>query len=86
MKLIFDFDRKRNIVFFLLLLYFAFLLRKKTHKLNRSFFLLSCLIGRRKPASVRPRGEGVYVAEFTPQVEGSHRIDVDWSDQPIRQR
>ncbi len=44
------------------------------------------IIGRRKPASIRPRGEGVYVAEFTPQSEGPHRIDVNWSDQPIRQR
>ena len=43
-------------------------------------------IGRRKPASIRPRGDGVYVAEFTPQIEGPHRIDINWSDQPIRQR
>ncbi|CAF3895693.1 unnamed protein product, partial [Adineta steineri] len=41
--------------------------------------------GRRKPASIRPRGEGVYVAEFTPQTEGPHRIDINWSDQPVRQ-
>ncbi len=44
------------------------------------------IIGRRKPASIRPRGEGVYVAEFTPQTEGLHRIDINWTDQPIRQR
>ncbi|CAM2708294.1 unnamed protein product [Rotaria socialis] len=41
--------------------------------------------GRRKPASIRPRGEGVYVAEFTPQAEGPHRIDINWSDKPIPQ-
>ncbi|CAF4552560.1 unnamed protein product, partial [Rotaria sp. Silwood2] len=41
--------------------------------------------GRRKPANIRPRGEGVYVAEFTPQAEGPHRIDINWSDQPIPQ-
>ena len=44
------------------------------------------VLGRRKPASIRPRGDGVYVAEFTPQIEGPHRIDIYWSDQPIRQR
>jgi hypothetical protein len=44
------------------------------------------ILGRRKPASIRPRGDGVYVAEFTPQIEGPHRIDINWSDQPIRQR
>ncbi|CAF2157131.1 unnamed protein product [Rotaria magnacalcarata] len=41
--------------------------------------------GRRKPASIRPRGEGIYVAEFTPQAEGPHRIDINWSDKPIPQ-
>jgi len=41
--------------------------------------------GRRKPASIRPRGDGVYVAEFTPQNEGSHRIDIQWSGQSVRQ-
>ncbi|CAF1678100.1 unnamed protein product, partial [Adineta ricciae] len=40
---------------------------------------------RRKPASIRPRGEGVYVAEFTPQTEGPHRIDINWSDKPVRE-
>ncbi|CAF0875720.1 unnamed protein product [Rotaria sordida] len=39
---------------------------------------------RHKPASIRPRGDGVYVAEFTPQIEGPHRIDINWSDQPVR--
>ena len=42
--------------------------------------------GRRKPASIRSRGDGVYVAEFTPQIEGPHHIDIFWSDQPIRGR
>jgi len=55
-----------------------------TFRLHLIFY--SHNIGRRKPASIRPRGEGVYAAEFTPQVEGSHRIDVKWSDQPVRQR
>jgi len=45
---------------------------------------ISDIHGRRKPASIRSRGEGVYVAEFTPQIEGPHHIDIFWSDQPIR--
>ena len=57
--------------------------KKGTHKL---LFFYSCIIGRRKPASIRSKGEGVYIAEFTPQAEGPHRIDINWSDQPIRQR
>jgi len=60
------------------------LLYKKKARTNS--FSFCCFIGRRKPASIRPRVEGVYVAEFTPQTEGSHRIDINWSDQPIRQR
>lgn len=50
------------------------------------FFFCSTIIGRRKPASIRPRGDGVYVAEFTPQNEGSHHIDIQWSGQSVRQR
>ncbi|CAF4361090.1 unnamed protein product, partial [Adineta steineri] len=46
---------------------------------------ISDIHGRRKPANIRPRGEGIYVAEFTPQIEGPHRIDINWSDQPILQ-
>ena len=26
------------------------------------------------------------MAEFTPQTEGAHRIDIQWSEQPLRQR
>jgi hypothetical protein len=48
--------------------------------------VLMFISGRRKPASIRSRGDGVYVAEFTPQIEGPHRIDIYWSDEPIRQR
>ncbi|CAF1673300.1 unnamed protein product, partial [Didymodactylos carnosus] len=38
---------------------------------------------RRKPANIRSRGEGIYVAEFTPSSEGLHRVDIAWSDYPI---
>ncbi|CAF0854285.1 unnamed protein product, partial [Didymodactylos carnosus] len=38
---------------------------------------------RRKPANIRSRGEGIYVAEFTPTSEGLHRVDIAWSDHPI---
>jgi hypothetical protein len=51
------------------------------------FFLSICTIfGRRKSASIRPQGDGVYVAEFTLQTEDAHRMDSRWSDQPLRQR
>ncbi len=80
MNLIFDPCNKHNIVVFSPTL--ALLYSKKKHAQTLSF----CIIGRRKPANIRPRGEGVYAAEFTPQAEGPHRIDINWSDQPIRQR
>lgn len=54
------------------------------HILCFSFFV--CIIGRRKPASIRPRGEGVYVAKLTSQAEGPHRININWSDQAVPQR
>lgn len=54
--------------------------------LTFSILISFLLAGRRKPANIRPRGEGIYVAEFTPQIEGPHRIDINWSDQPILQR
>ncbi len=79
MNLIFDLCSKHNVFFLSLPLSLHF-----APKEHITFFF--CIIGRRKPASIRPRGEGVYVAEFTPQAEGSHRIDINWSDQPIRQR
>jgi hypothetical protein len=78
MNLIFDLCSKHN-DFFSLPPSLHTLPLKSTH----NFF---CIIGRRKPANIRPRGEGVYVAEFTPQAEGSHRIDINWSDRAIRQR
>ena len=57
------------------------------HLLNFFFFFyILPIIGRRKPASIRPRGDGVYVAEFTPQTEGSHRIDIQWSGQSLPKR
>ncbi|CAF0910880.1 unnamed protein product [Didymodactylos carnosus] len=39
--------------------------------------------GRHKPAHIRSRGEGIYVAEFTSASEGQHRVDISWSDNPI---
>jgi hypothetical protein len=78
MNLIFDLCNKHNFFFSLFL---TALFEKSTHKV---FFF--CIIGRRKPANIRPKSEGVYTAEFTPQAEGPHRIDINWSDQPIRQR